>query len=222
MAPDIPARRAETARLSQGPRTPATRKAACLQGRPHVLQLARTHLWTLWAAPFTGRGRPPGPFTRRLVWVLKLELPNHLRVQDVLSQDLSTGPYPSQFTRYWSPIPCRRERITNRIHRITVGEPWRRQTSWGQGTLMHRLHLGHVEGRVDPHGPRELEPHCRWTDDPQDEKRTHKLWHQLPGLNLKRQVPGPMAIGLSGIAAHGTREGRLSLGPRPSTLADVG
>lgn len=53
MAPDIPAGRAETARLSQGPRTPATRKAAFLQGRPHVLQLARTHLWTLWAAPFT-------------------------------------------------------------------------------------------------------------------------------------------------------------------------
>lgn len=69
----------------------------------------------------------------------------------------------------------------------TIDEAWkpRRTGRRNQRTFPKRLDLFDVEGRMKPHGTRELELNRRRVDDLLDLKWSNKPGCQLPGVNLK-------------------------------------
>lgn len=58
-----------------------------------------------------------------------------------------------------------------------------------QGRLMHRLHLGDVEGGVDLQGGGQVEMNSHWIHHPVPLKGAHKAQRQLPCLDLKQKIP---------------------------------
>lgn len=118
------------------------------------------------------------------------------------SQERSSGPYPSQSTRYWNPVPRRRTSrscLTVKAGALLMGR-------WGGGGwILGRigsagLDLRDVEHRVDTHGGRKGELNCNWVDYFADGKRSDELGSYFSGGVLKgRQILVDRLIDLPGI-----------------------
>lgn len=79
------------------------------------------------------------------------------------------------------------DQVLDCVGRGTINEVrrWRRLHRRGQQTLVHRLELGDMEGRMYPHGAWELKPDCHWTDYPLYREGNKELGHPFPGLPLE-------------------------------------
>lgn len=153
------------------------------------------------------------------------------------TQDISSGPYPSQSTRYWSPLPRRRERME--VGGTPINKPGRRRRrgSRNQRALWSWLDFRDMECWIDPHGPGQLEPYCRRVDDPLDFEWANESGCQLLRLHSKWKVLGRQPHLLAHLVGGGfgtTPVGRLGVPvgramescsgqcPRPAAAADEG
>ena len=98
------------------------------------------------------------------------------------TQHLSSGPYPSQSTRYCSPLPLLRTLSSLRESLSPIHDPRGRRgfgggIKWARG---HRSQLRDMEGWVNPlHGPGSFQFNSGRVNDLGDGKRAHKPGRQF-------------------------------------------
>lgn len=97
----------------------------------------------------------------------------------VENHNFSSGPHPSQATRYSSMLH-QRERIRRRTAYTEPPLISMEEDELGPKGSYGLVYPGHVESRVDPHGPWEMEPNCHWVDDFLNGKRTLRLAQTPP------------------------------------------
>ena len=101
---------------------------------------------------------------------------------------LSSGPYPSQSTKYCNPLPRQRDRNrrSDGVERPTVEEAggWGRRNQGYQGAIPDRFDPGDMEGGVDAHRAWELEPDRHRVYDLLDGEGSDKPGGQFPALHV--------------------------------------
>ena len=97
-------------------------------------------------------------------------------------QENSSGPYPSQSTRYWTPSK----------HQTSIDElrGTRGRNGRSQRTFLDGFDPGDMEGWADPHGTRKLKAYRLWVYDAGYGKWSYELGGQLATLHFKGQVTG--------------------------------
>ena len=93
--------------------------------------------------------------------------------------------------------PSTSARADDAAHSIDESPVKEARGGWGWGwssryqrALADRLDFGHMECRVHPHRPRELEPDSHRADDLLDGEGPDKLGSQLVGFHTQREVTG--------------------------------
>lgn len=107
----------------------------------------------------------------------------------------------------------------------------------GAAALADWLDLGHMESRLHPHGPGELEPDCHRIDDLFNGEGSNEFGSQFVRLYLQRKVVGGESdflahlilwslratmVGCSGVSISCLQEGGPSSGPGQTTVVEEG
>jgi len=110
------------------------------------------------------------------------------------------------------------QQALNRVGETYIDESGKRRR-WSRGhqrALPDRLDSGDVEGGMDTHGVRELEPHGRRVNDPLDRKGTGESVSLIPPReegDLVGRRPGTVSVVRGGIPLSRAKEGSPCLGP---------
>ena len=188
-------------------------------------------------------GSPTGRHLSWLVRMTPMKISNEVGVDDETSRNPGSLfwaiPLPVHQVLKASPPPAGAHQAMHRVDQTPINNAWRRwwRCCRDQGTVMDRLHLGNMEGWMDAHRARELQPYCNGVDDFLYSKGSNVFRCHLPGFHMEGQVSGgephsltrlvsrcrgAAAVGGGSVAVHRPKEDGTGLEPGSAAAVDEG